>query len=538
MRKRNLRFLALVLAAMLLLTGCDGMLEQVYQQMMAPEWEVVAFSEMEYVRPDVAEHDAVLAESCRLAVEAENVDAVMEGVYTYYEVYDRLYTSYCLANIHYSADLTDSYWEEEYNYCAQNIAVADAGLEELYRTLAASPYVEELEGDDYFGEGYFDAYQGESVWDEEFVALMEQEAQLESQYYTLSNEAMAAEYYSEEYFSVYGSQMEELFVELIALRQEIARQAGYESYPEFAYDMYHYRDFTPAQAQVYLEEVGQVLAPLYRQVMGADMWEDSYGYCGELETFNYVKTAAENMGGDIYDAFCLMEEAGLYDIAYGENKYNASFETYLWSYYEPFVFISPYLDQSDKLSFAHEFGHFVNDYICWGSGAGTDVGEVHSQGMEYMSLFYGEADEELERYKLADSLCTYVEQAAYALFELQVYALAPEELTTDNVRAIYERIGNQFGFDSWGFDSRDYVVISHFFTDPMYLVSYVVSNDVAFQMYQLEEQEAGAGLEIYTACLESMDSYIIYFAESYGLESPFAEGRLETVRATLEEGLQ
>ena len=57
------------------------------------------------------------------------------------------------------------------------------------------------------------------------------------------------------------------------------------------------------------------------------------------------------------------------------------------------------------------------------------------------------------------------------------------------------------------------------------------------QIYQMEKESRGAGLEVYEACLESQDSYLLWFAENYGLESPFAPGRLEQVRATLEEGL-
>ena len=40
--------------------------------------------------------------------------------------------------------------------------------------------------------------------------------------------------------------------------------------------------------------------------------------------------------------------------------------------------------------------------------------------------------------------------------------------------------------------SRDFVVIGHFYTDPMYIISYVVSNDAAFQLYQMELEELTA----------------------------------------------
>ena len=553
MKKRKLRILAVCLALGILLSGCgledkiqqakeelqQGGLHDALEGLMGGSGreDVVPFSQMAYSRPDMQKLETVLQESCRVAETERDIDTVLEAVYAYYDVYDRFFTDLALADIYYSADLRDTGWEAEYNFCMENSSAVDAGLEELYRALARSPIRDELESDQYFGEDYFASYEGESVWDEALVSLLEQEAQLENRYYTLTAEAAEAEYYSEAFFTQYGQPMAELFVELVALRQQIAQEVGYDSYPEFAYDFYHYRDYTPQQAEGYLEEVRVQLLDIYERINQSSVWELSYSYCEEQETFDYVKTAARNMGGNAAEAFRCMEEGGLYDITYGQNKMEGAFEVFLWSYYEPYVFLSPYLDQTDKLTFAHEFGHFVNDYVSFGSYAGTDVAEVHSQGFEYMSLLYGENTEELTSYKLADSLCIYMEQAAYALFEQQVYALEGEALTVEAVYDLYEQIGRAFGFDSWDWDSRDFVLINHFYTDPMYIISYVVSNDVAFQMYQLELEEPGAGLAVYDRCLESQESYLVYFAEQYGLEDPFAPGRLEQVRATLEKGL-
>ena len=530
MGKRRLRITALLLAAVMLLSGCslDGYLAELRD--MVSYYDMVPYENMEYSRPSMSQLQKQLEESCDTIMQAKKLAEAEQAIYAFYDAYDRFYTDYNLADLHYCKDLTDIYWEKEYNFCAENAPAADAALEELYCAIADSPHREAFEGEDYFGAGYFDAYEGEeSHWDEAFLALLEQEAQLQSEYYDQSDQAMNAEYYSEEYFRVYGIQMEELFVELVKLRQEIAAYAGYSSYPEFAYDYYYYRDYTPSQAENYLLQVGEVLYDIYYHVNLSDPWSDSYAYCSEAQTFAYVKEAAEAMGGIPKDAFTLLEEAGLCDISYGENKYNSSFEVYLWSYYAPFIFMNPYLDQTDKLTFAHEFGHFANDYACNGSYAGTDIAEVHSQAFEYLSLCYCQDTQALTAYKMADSLCTYMEQAAYALFEQQVYGLVGEELTVENVEKLYRNIGTEFGLDSWGWDSRDYVTVTHFYTNPMYVVSYVVSNDLAMQIYQLELGEKGAGLSLYDQCLYSQDSYIMTFAEDYGLESPFAEGRLEAV---------
>jgi len=539
MRTGKLRFLALLLALAMLLSGCRlSLLIDLLEQLSTGGEGIVHYSDMEYTRPDMEHFRQVLEKSCETARTSETFPLVVSAINAFYGVYDDFYTNYNLADVRYSRDLTDVYWEAEQSFCMENAAEVDAGLEELYYALAESPVREHLEGEDYFGPGYFDAYEGDSPWDPGFLKLMEKEAALLGEYYDLVEASGAEEYYSDAYFDHYTMPMTELFVELIRVRQEIADYIGYGSYADFAYDQYYYRDYTAAQAVDYLARVRDTLYQQYCGVSVSEIWDTVSGYCSEADTFAYVKTAAEAMGGDIAQAFSLLEKAGLCDIAYGENKYDTSYEVYLWNYASPFVYMCPYQIQTDKLTFAHEFGHFANDYVCGGSYVGTDIAEVHSQAFEYLSLCYGENTQALAKYKMADSLCTYMENAAYAMFEHQVYGLTGDALTAEAVLDLYRQIGSDYGFDSVEWDPRDLITIPHFFTQPMYVISYVVSNDVAMQLYQRELQSAGAGLEAYAQCLYSQDSYIIAFAQQYGLESPFAEGRLEKVSQTFQTALK
>ena len=523
-----MRFLALILALTMLLSGC-AFLDNVLG--LEPP---VPYSEMQYTRPDLEAVESKLAEVCTLAETCKDVTTLLNAVYSFYDVYDSYLTDWYLADLRYCADLTDAYWEAEYNFCTENVSQLDAALEQLYMALARCPLRLKLEAE-YFGTGFFEYYDGEAILDDTYVALLEEEARLESEYYSLADEAMALGIGTDAYYEAYTAPMVELLAQLVTVRQEMADYLGYAGYADFAYDYSYYRSYTPGQALEYLISLKDSLLEDYIRLNGSDIWDYSAKYSDSQETFSYLKEAATNMGGTVKYAFDLLESAGLYDIRYGENKYDSSFALYLWRYNEPFIFMNPWLDQTDKLTLAHEFGHFANDYVCYGSYAGTDVAEVHSQAMEYLSLCYTEGTEDLARYKLGDSLCTFVECAAYALFEHRLYDLSPAELTTENILALYRQTGAEFGFDSWSWDSRDLVTIVHFFTEPMYMVSYVVSNDVALQFYQLERENPGQGLALYEQILQSEDSDIIAFAEYYGLESPFATGRPEALAKTFSE---
>ncbi len=530
--KRFVKLVAVLLVAALLFTGCNPVAWQEWLQSLLGQ-NLVPFSEMEYTRPDMDEFRDQLEICTEGAKSDTKASTLMDKVYVLYDIYYRFYTNYKLANIYYYKDLKDIYWAEEYGFCLENSAEVDAGMDQLMYALAGSSLKSQLEAEQYFGAGFFDAYSGQSLWDETFTKLMEQEMKLQNEYDSLA--AQALEYSSFYYLdSPVALEMEQVLVDLVKVRNEMAKHTGYDSYLEFAYEFYYDRDYTPTQAMAYMDDVRDELAQLYMEIPASVLsaldkeWSES-------EMFSYVESTANNMGGIIAQAFTTLKDGGYYDISYGPNKYNASFETFLPYYYVPFVFVNPQGNASDPLAFAHEFGHFCNDYASSGMVCGVDVAEVFSQGMEYLSLFYADDGEELKALKLAGSLSTFVEQSAYAQFEHRLYQL--EEPTVENVRALYSEIVEGYGFGDLGYGNREYVAVSHLFVAPMYIVSYVVSNDLAMQIYQAEDAEAGAGKKLLEENLTTEALSIVSFAESAGLQDPFADDRVKSLRETFEKVL-
>lgn len=512
------KLLALLLC-LALLTGCSGMTG------------ITLYEDMKYVRPDL---DAV-KESCdaaiALAAESSDAEAVLEAVWDYYDVYDLYTTQYDLAYIRHHGDMTDYYWQTEQDFCAENYGLLDLYLEELYEALAASPLRAELEAE-YFGEGFFLDYDGEGWYDETLLDLMAREQELISEYYALYEDC-DADPETDAWYDAQALPLAELLAELTGLRQEMAAYLGYDSYTDFAWDWYHLRDYSPAQAEQYLEELRAALVPLYEAMNAADPFAPGGEPCTEEEVFRYVKTAAESMGGEVQSAFQVLDRAGHYDISASDKKSGMSFEVFLQYYGHPFVFVSGTGTRYDCLSFAHEFGHAAMDYAAYGSWAGTDVAEIFSQAMEYLSLCHTDADESFVTMKLADSLSTYVEQGAYAAFEFALYSLPEEELTGEGLLELYGEIGAAWGFESWSWDSRDLVTIPHFYEHPLYIISYVVSNDAALQLYQMELEAPGSGTRVFLDHLATEEETLLAFLSSAQLQSPF--GRVEQVRALMAE---
>lgn len=536
--KKRMSLICLLLAFSMLLCACNFGVRDFYRDLLmeaigSDNIGKVSYSDMEYTRPDMIALEKTVTNSCEIARTSSDIDEVLDAVYTYYDSYDGFYTNMNLAYLKYCADLRDVYWEKEYNYCAENAGTVDAGLEELYYALADSPIREELEGEAYFGAGFFDAYEGENVWDDTFLGLLEEETQLVNQYYELIEQQEMED--PEAFYTASYEEMAQLLVDLVAKRQEIAAYMGYDSYVDFAYGFYYYRDYTPAQAMELTEIIRQELVEPYRAMSEGDYWAPAEKFCTQSQMNEYMKVCADAMGGDVKEAYARMQNNGLWNTEPGEYKLNTSFEVFLVNYQSPFVFVNPTETDYDKLVLAHEFGHFVHDFVCGGTYASADVAEVLSQGMEYMSLCYGENTQALARMKAAETLSVYVEQAAYAAFEHQLYELPSEALTVENVHALYRQVGLDFGFDTWEWDSRDFVLVNHYYTDPMYIISYVVSNDIAFQLYQLELEQPGAGLEKYQQMLFTNESWFCTFVEDMGMELPFDVERIRAAGETLQE---
>lgn len=541
--KKNLHRLGiLLLVAVLLLSGCGQMVKDrpklgdaikpgFDQPFVEDEnYDPVPYRDMVYTTPDIEKlEDQLLAVQ---TLEADTpIEEVMEKVYDFYDTYHEMGTNYNLAFINYCRDITDSYWDEAYTEAENLVLRADATMEELLRYLADSPFREELESDEYYGADFFASYDGEALWSDEYMALMNRQTELMGQYYEIMAEAAQDESIadSESYYAAYGQRMAEVYVQLVALRQEIAAYMGYDNYCDYAYEQVFSRDYTPEEAYAYTMEIAEQLVPLYKTLGQSDVWYLGGEILTEKQNFAFLSDLVSSMGGLLQEAFEVLKENEVYDISWNPKKYEASYCTYLDSYYVPYIFIDAQNTVMDKLTLAHEFGHFAANYVAGGSFAGIDVAEVFSQALEYLSLDYGRGMEELARRKMADSLCTYVEQAAFAAFEYEVFHLSKEELTVEKVCQVFDGIGEVFGLKGYGWNSLSFVDIPHFFSDPNYVISYVVSNDLSMQIYQKEQEKKGAGIELFEEFAPTDASFIVTFAEEMGLESPFAPGRLKKV---------
>lgn len=595
MKKRLVLLLSLLLALSVLLQGClmpfpsdrfDYLTEETTEPTKPPdrgepaeadsylpydefprpeeaELEPVAFEDMEYTRPDAAALCKALGELEKLVKNGGSFDEVGAAFEAAYSDYSLFNTMDSLSYIRHTIDLNDEYYETENNWCEEQSPLIEQALEKCYIAMGQSDLRDRLE-EEYFTEDFFDFYDENQIYsNDRVVKLMQKDNDLQAQYMALQSD-QTIEWNGEEvlyediigdesldydsylmayqlYYNKYNPQVGEIFAEMIRTRNEIARELGYDTFADFAYSYYYDRDYTPEEAEDYLSDIAAELAPMYfYAVYGAQNTTP----CSTDEVLDLFEKTVYRFGGEFATSYEFMQAYDLMDITDSSSKMPGSYVTYLSSYQMPFLYVSPTGKLDDLLTCCHEFGHFVDGFVNCNGTSSIDCNEIFSQGLEFLSLSRAELDDDereaLTISKVADSLMTFVSQAAYAEFELRAYALPDDQLNTEGLNALFLECMEEFGQSYTGMEdiiAPGWIDIQHFLIAPYYVISYCVSNDAALQIFQLEE-ENGTGLETYRALMStSSGNTILALLEENGMESPFEPGRVEELADFFEDYL-
>lgn len=577
MKKKRTALVALLLAV-LLLSGCTAPGELASDVLrffrtlgseppspiqavpLVEDGDMPPFDEIEYVRPDVLALRMKVA-GLRLALaNGESLRGVMELLDLCFDDYFHFETMSNIAYIRSCQDVTDPFYAEEYTWCDEQNALVSQTMEELYYACGSSRLADRLEKR-YFWEGFAEEYADDSgaLYDEELVGLLRRESALLARYRSLAAEAASdgvlgetnwfgGAYQSalDRHYQRYNEQFAEIYIELVKVRRSMAEKLGYDSYEEMAYDYSYARDFDPEQAAAYVADIKRYIVPLYRDLSADALSEVDYPYLSTERLYAALEYGTKQMGGSVEEAYRYMSDYRLYDIRVSAEKAATSFQIYLDEYEVPFLFLDAAGDLKDVLDFSHEFGHYLDAFVNYNASETLDVSETFSQAMEYLILGYLDGAleerelEELYRIKMLDTLELYVQQASFDEFERIVYATDPDKLDVDFLNELSLRMAEEYGY--YDGVSRTYYAmswsdISHFFDSPFYIITYPVSNDIAMQIYELERQNPGTGLEKYLEILPREYSGFLDTVTEGGLESPFAPGRIERVAGDLYERL-
>jgi len=548
MKKRISSIISLLLA-LLLLAGCgaDSVSTVIVYERQPVQREMLRFEDIEYIRPEL---DSMYATADALLEALENpfkLNVAAQLLDSFLLECSNFDTMYMLAYIRSSMDVHDEFYDEEYGWCMESSAEKEMLLEELMEACRLSRHAPQLE--QLFGEELSLLWNAEDAIEaggsyEEYFALVERETELLNRYRDIVAEAgmdidVSDMDYDEAdaayaaYYEKYNPVLAQLYTELIALHREIAEFMAYDSYAQLEYDMYE-RGYSPEESMEYMGHLKRYMAALEQEIQESGLREELiYDPVDERELELYLETVAWGFGGRIEEAWRFMKQYNMYDFSISADKAVTSFQTWLSDYNAPYLFLSPYGDTSDIGTLCHEFGHYVDDYIRQDAYENMDLAETYSQAMQLLSLdqlqciMTGEEFESYSNMSMLDIFSSMVDQAILAEFEIRAHEM--EAPTVEKLNALYLDILNDYGLcglEDESYYSMLWVDVPHLFESPFYVISYVVSASAALELYEMELEEDGSGVESFITMSESGIATLIEAVEYAGLEDPLSENRV------------
>ena len=484
-------------------------------------------------------------------------------------------TMYSMIEINRSKNSSIQFWIEESAYVGMHYPLLTQAVENLLVACARSMNKASFEAD-YFGYS-LDEYEDGGIYTDEAVTLMQRESELEAEYSSFSTATVEISYTRygveepfkgtvdevktqlKEYFgndttaynnalvninNLYKQKLNELsrpiFIELVKTRRLIADELGYKSYTELAYENLGY-DYSSEDMLTLLGDVGKyvftITDALTTEVF--ERYDPPKTSVDNVTLINTLYSVYSDLGGAYKDAFSYMLQHGLYDISgKAENRYDGAFSTYLESNASPYIFITTSGYMSDYTVTAHEFGHFLDGYVNFGSEDSLSVMEVSSEAMELLTLarLKGTLHNTEYKYLTYVTISNYLyevllAQSFYSAFEHMIYALDYNEITEDKLIEIMKDAHTFiYGESSVDLKLSD-VIIPHTMLYPCYVESYVTSALVSLDIFFAENEKRDSGFALYEALLNRAEKDLSFTArlDKAGIDSPFSSGKVEEI---------
>ena len=535
--------------------------------------ESVRFSDMEYVRPDT---DAVIQQLNALIGDTQAGTAPETWLARFDEAlahYDNADSQLSLAYLLYAFDVTEDYYQDEYEQLELALLEIDVLLADAAVAILGSPE-KGAEASAQWGPDFVETvYLSDRLNSYEIQDQLKQEIALELRYdemlttfvlkdgnRTWTLEDLAPAYYAgqidyEEYYRLYDAYCAafnkdagQLFSELTELRSLIASKLGYGSFAAYRYDSYE-RDFTLEEAAALHKAVKETLVPLYTRASIAyqyDLWELSERTFPLAPYLKKLQGVASDFSGRLAESLQYMLDNELYDFTVSEKKMEGSFTTYIGNYRAPFIF-SQWDDTSGGVSTViHELGHFTNDYynpsVGWSGGYSLDLAEVDSQGLEllatrYYDVFYDKLSEVAEADMLLNSM--YAILSGCMEDEFQQYAYQHPDATLAQRNEKYLALAAEYGFmDLYGYTGTEWTLIPHTFQSPMYYISYATSMLLSLELWAQSKADFDAARDAYWSILDRAPyARFRTVANESGLADPLSPDTVRSLAGALETAL-
>lgn len=547
------------------------------------------FSEMPYVRPDLAAFQAKAEEIAQKIAGAASAQEQIDAVLAFDQVQAEMSTATSLAYVRHTIDTRDEFYDKENDYADEIAPAVQEAEQKVTKALLASPFRAELE--DRFGKLLFTNLEiAVRTFDPKNMALMQEENKLQSEYQKLYASALVewngeklplpklgpykqspdravrkAAYEAEgKWFDSHQAELDELYDKLVKNRTAQAKNMGYDNYLKLGYDRLGRNCYGPAQVAAFRDQIAQDMVPIVAKVkkdqekrLGVEklkFWDDVLlfpdGNADPQGTADEILAAGKQMYHELspetaeFADFLWGNE--LLDVLSKEGKAPGGYCTEFRSYKAPFIFSNFNGTSGDVDVLTHEAGHAFAGFRAMRKGylgnmtsPTIEACEVHSMSMEFLTApwhekFFGPLTRKYELGHCEDALIFIPYGCMVDEFQHRMYE--NPELTPAQRNQLWLDLEKKYrpwiDFEDLPFYSRGagWQRQLHIYLYPLYYIDYCMAQTVAFQFWIASMKDRADAWARYLCFADAGGTRTFEgLVEEAGLKVPYAPGCIREI---------
>ena len=371
--------------------------------------------------------------------------------------------------------------------------------------------------------------------------------------------------------------LDSIYTNMIALRDKIARNAGFDSYRDYVFVKKDRFDYSPKECEEFHRAVEEVMVPLSRDIdraradrMGVDVlrpWDLAVDPAGKpaLRPFEEISGLVSGSGkvlskvdGELSSYFESMVRLELLDLDSRKGKAPGGYQEELAEIRYPFIFMNATGKDDDVRTLLHESGHSFHTFLMrkamvpffnGGANMPMEFAEVASMSMEiitgehYEGTFYSKEDAKRSNWKESvDNVKLFAWVATIDAFQQWVYT-HPVHTTDERVKAWVSTFNRFCGLESYeGLESNRayrWQRQLHIFEVPFYYIEYGIALTGALGVWSHYRKDPKDAIEAYKNALSlGCARPLPELFEAAGVEWGFGPGALRRIAGELHSAIK
>ena len=365
------------------------------------------------------------------------------------------------------------------------------------------------------------------------------------------------------FFASNEREIEEIYDQLVHLRDGMAKKLGFANYIELGYRRLGRLDYNAEDVANYREQIYQEVVPVVKKLKRRQakrigistmrFYDEALSFLSGNPTPTgdrpFLVTQAQKMyhemGPETDEFFTFMVDNHLLDLDAKPGKEGGGYMTYIPRYKAPFIFANFNGTSGDVDVLTHEVGHAFQGYASRNikvpeyQSPTLEACEIHSMSMEFFAepfieYFFGD---QADKYRFSH-LEGAIEFLPYgvAVDEFQAFVYAQPNVSIEERNAEWRKIEKKYmpwkkytGFPFLEKGTR-WMRQHHIIASPFYYIDYTLAQVVAFQFaIEMRKNHAKAWKKYVRLCKLGGRYPFVTLLEHAKLRNPFENGNVKKV---------